>query len=1048
MSSQEQSGSCKTSCYRAILRSSRVALVISAILLAGTSLLLSRWSRDDQEPLSAAEDFTSSVKELRSSFFLLVQKEDNNHVEFTKEEKEEKDSAEYENSILDSTNETFLSLSSMEDLQRHRRLKRIVGRTGNERERKAEEAKARAQNMQPAVRKDYVSVVTNPQEETLEVLNPRYAQALQQFQDIIDRQRLDPLGGIFQPLTSKRVEFEPQVQYLGVLVDAGRHYFPIDWLKRLIVYLHRLRFNLIHFRLTDDQAFALQLESYPALAFPSVANIPQIVLSNPSETSTGRRLEDKTKPNFQVNVTKNVKTYTPQELRDLVAFAKAHGITMMPEVNVPGHAGAWAGIPDLVVNCPEFVCARGYGIPLNVEHPQLKTILKRIIGEVLDIFDNPPLLHLGGDELDMSSPCFKELHKKHFDYVKFETLLGEILGELNYSPDRVLRWEETALPTVKELMHPKPPRTGGIHHFWHYLPGKQPNKQVNWKGKAFFVSHEIYMDVNHESGAYDIYNSTRGNLQMEMGPEYYPTGMVAGTFELSTDFWMQRNVAARLIAVAMGAARLNFSSADQFWDAYNATCRDTLGLDASVCDLQGYIAVSHSQYRKDWSETWVNWTSAICDRMTEPKEELVMSSLETNFRTTFEEANKHFWRTLKKPLATRTNVRQKNQISEDRQGTKMETGVILDLVNAMRPTSRTLELLEAYMAPLGIDFVQIRLADNHGFAVGLEETTRVGYFPFATYSNPLPPIQDYANLVREAGEIGIELYPEITLSTNAGGWVGSSGFALNCPNTFCNDKKPYGTMATNIGRREFLPVVYSVIRELMDAFSTSRYIHLGSDERTKNLACFQEDGRYTDPPFNVFERDLNKLLKEYLGMTTNHILRWENEEQVHYPGRTGDITHYRATSPFVLPKVRSEEPFFVTIDLLAPMTADTSHSVFYEIYKNTRQLVKLQPEGVLAEIRNLDPVLWIQYFVGLRLIAFKIATRTDQEDLSAEEFQNLLVVECQRVQFEHCEKVSKGDYDMPSEKLTYIVEEDHFRRRICDKNTEIVTSRVAKEVIE
>ena len=132
-------------------------------------------------------------------------------------------------------------------------------------------------------------------------------------------------------LTPKSFPHSPQVQYLGVLVDAGRHYFPISWLKNLIDILHRMKFNLIHFRLTDDQAFNVRLESHPELAKPSAVNNP-----------TGA-------------------VYSTAELVDLVAYADEKNITIMPEINVPGHAGAWSGIPGFLVPCPEFICLKGYG---------------------------------------------------------------------------------------------------------------------------------------------------------------------------------------------------------------------------------------------------------------------------------------------------------------------------------------------------------------------------------------------------------------------------------------------------------------------------------------------------------------------------------------------------------------------------------------------------------------------------------------------------------------------------------------------------------------
>ena len=78
----------------------------------------------------------------------------------------------------------------------------------------------------------------------------------------------------------------------------------------------------------------------------------------------------------------------------------------MPEVNVPGHGGAWAGIPGLVVHCPEFICEKGYGLPINVTHPQFRPVLTDVLKEVVEIFD-PPFLHLGGDEVDVSvHRCF------------------------------------------------------------------------------------------------------------------------------------------------------------------------------------------------------------------------------------------------------------------------------------------------------------------------------------------------------------------------------------------------------------------------------------------------------------------------------------------------------------------------------------------------------------------------------------------------------------------------------------------------------------------
>ena len=221
----------------------------------------------------------------------------------------------------------------------------------------------------------------------------------------------DPLSHTPKKGSIKPLPFTPQVPYLGVLVDAGRQYYSIPWLKRLIRYLHYMNFNLIHFRLTDDQAFNIRLDSRPEFAKPSTV------------------------------VHANATVYTPKELRELVAYAKARNVTIMPEINVPGHAGAWHGIPGMLVPCPNFICSKGYGIPLNIDHPQLLPILKDIIKEVSEIFDTSPFLHLGGDEVHMSMPCFIEAGIEMFDYNEFERNLALIVSEVGVK--KAVRWEMT-----------------------------------------------------------------------------------------------------------------------------------------------------------------------------------------------------------------------------------------------------------------------------------------------------------------------------------------------------------------------------------------------------------------------------------------------------------------------------------------------------------------------------------------------------------------------------------------------------------------------------
>jgi hypothetical protein len=114
-------------------------------------------------------------------------------------------------------------------------------------------------------------------------------------------------------------------------------------------------------------------------------------------------------------------------------------ITIIPEIDLPGHGGGWApGIPSMIVPCPKFLCGIGYGIPINIGHAQVRSILKDVLQEVLEIFDQPPFLHLGGDDLHLTEPCWQEAEMVP-NYPQFESNLAAILQDLNYPVENVIR---------------------------------------------------------------------------------------------------------------------------------------------------------------------------------------------------------------------------------------------------------------------------------------------------------------------------------------------------------------------------------------------------------------------------------------------------------------------------------------------------------------------------------------------------------------------------------------------------------------------------------
>jgi len=414
--------------------------------------------------------------------------------------------------------------------------------------------------------------------------------------------KLDPLR--HQQKKPVAVDYQPQVEYLGVLLDGGRHYFSVDWLENLIDQLAAMKFNLLHLRLTDDPSFNVLLESYPELAFPA----PVV---NPDQ-----------------------RVWTVPELRHLVRYARERGVAIMPEINVPGHAGAWGGIPHLIVGCPNFFCTKGYGVPLNVTHPDLRTILTEVLREVIDIFENPPFLHLGGDEVSMGGPCMGEVthESKHsFNYAAFEVLLHDILNDLKYPEGQVVRWEMTGparmyapnfcATSAECSSKDRRVRGGGIEHFWESFPRERHAESL----PHYFVSRELYFDIAQDQLAWDIFQrANKGAFHLKTGTR--PLALIPATFELSVDNWYEKNLLGRLLAASMGSANWNLGSIPEasretfVIDQYKYYC-ENLALGSELCQTMGGPLVPDVKYKPQIRDVLYRggWIKGICDRMTTNK---------------------------------------------------------------------------------------------------------------------------------------------------------------------------------------------------------------------------------------------------------------------------------------------------------------------------------------------------------------------------------------------------------------------------------------------
>ena len=189
-------------------------------------------------------------------------------------------------------------------------------------------------------------------------------------------------------LPSLHIEDAPRFRWRGLMLDSARHYQPPEFIKRLIdaMALHKL--NVLHWHLTDDQGWRLEIRKYPLLTEVGAWRIPAgAAWPRTPDPATGRR------PVYGGY-------YTQQEVRDIVAYAAARFVTIVPEIEMPGHAqAAIASYPQLGMGGAPPPVSPDWGVHdylFNADDSTF-TFLEDVLSEVIELFPGP-YIHIGGDE--------------------------------------------------------------------------------------------------------------------------------------------------------------------------------------------------------------------------------------------------------------------------------------------------------------------------------------------------------------------------------------------------------------------------------------------------------------------------------------------------------------------------------------------------------------------------------------------------------------------------------------------------------------------------
>ncbi len=183
----------------------------------------------------------------------------------------------------------------------------------------------------------------------------------------------------------------PRFAYRGMHLDVGRHFFPVAFIKKYIDLLAMYKMNKFHWHLTDDQGWRIEIKKYPKLT--EIGAYRQ-------ETVMGKNFERFDRP-YVGDGKPHGGFYSQEEVREVVAYARARYIDVIPEIEMPGHATA------ALAAYPEFACTDGpfdvpttWGIFEDVFCPKEETFqfLEDVLTEVIALFPSQ-YIHIGGDEV-------------------------------------------------------------------------------------------------------------------------------------------------------------------------------------------------------------------------------------------------------------------------------------------------------------------------------------------------------------------------------------------------------------------------------------------------------------------------------------------------------------------------------------------------------------------------------------------------------------------------------------------------------------------------
>lgn len=361
---------------------------------------------------------------------------------------------------------------------------------------------------------------------------------------------------------------KPRFPYRGFMLDVARHFFSVQEVKKMLDVMAIYKLNKFHFHLTEDQGWRWEVKKYPKLTKVGA------VASNTYVTSMEHGA-------YWTNQQYGPYFYTREDLKEIVAYAAAKHIEVIPEIDMPGHfSAAMAAYPEFSCNPDGVHRVETWGgvftDVLNVANPKAVRFVKDILDELMSIFPSKNV-HIGGDECpttawENNAECqamYKKLNLTSYRQLQTH-FIAEITDYLKSKGRKISVWNETVTEKGADLQLMK--KTGATVYCW--VPARKGAEIANSLGlpSIYTVYGPYYINRAPRKDGWMKTLPGNGSDHLKATYEEQPTDFshsigVQGTFwteHVATPDVMEFLALPRLIAVGEAGwspqSKKNFNS--------------------------------------------------------------------------------------------------------------------------------------------------------------------------------------------------------------------------------------------------------------------------------------------------------------------------------------------------------------------------------------------------------------------------------------------------------------------------------------------------------